>query len=188
MSELSGGLPLEDKTMGGDKDKKRDKDKKKDKEAKRRDSSDGGSPERGGRGAETEEERRRRRAEKKARKAEREAEKARQFMGYTNDANPWNDARLTEKFTWGKREQKLATNPPPPLKPGEAAGGALDRGLSDKERRAALQAELARVKAAREAREAERDEWEREKERIEREREQFACAPRRAARRRAPSP
>lgn len=113
---------------------------------------------------ETEEERRQRRLEKKEKKARKEAERQRQFLGYSNDANPWNDSHLTERFEWKKKTEKVAES-------GRASALTF---MPEKERREKLQEEVKRVKEQREQRERMREQMEEDRVAIEREREQLS--------------
>lgn len=107
---------------------------------------------------ETAEQKQKRRAEKKARKmAKRKADET--VAGYTNEANPFGDTQLSERFVWKKKEQV------------DARKGVQTQRLSkadEKRRRDEISSEIAKVKKRRQEREEEREAWEAEKERMQR--------------------
>ena len=113
---------------------------------------------------ETEEERRARRLAKKEKKRAREAAMAAMPSGYSNEANPWQDANLTDRFSWGKKAERDVAR----------SGGKQAGETAEKKRRVELQRELEKVKRSREEREREKEAWEEEKVMLEREREQMA--------------
>mmetsp|Transcript_44369 Transcript_44369/g.73606 ORF Transcript_44369/g.73606 Transcript_44369/m.73606 type:complete len:610 (-) Transcript_44369:413-2242(-) len=112
---------------------------------------------------ETDEEKRARRQAKKAAKALKREEQS-QVGGYTNEANPWNDPNLSEQFAWGKKQEKDRARGIPDFASKEA----------QKRKREELEAELRKVKYAREQREAEKEAFEEERRMLDREREQMA--------------
>jgi len=105
------------------------------------------------------EERKRRRLEKKAKKMKnRQANET--VAGYTNEANPFGDGSLSEKFVWNKKIQK------------DSDTGIRQKRLSKQEendRRDEVGREIEKVRKRREEREAEKEAWEAEKERMQRE-------------------
>ncbi|KAL6063742.1 Cactin [Balamuthia mandrillaris] len=112
---------------------------------------------------ETPEERRKRRLKKKAEKQARKKKQEEEALGgYTNAANPFGDANLTEQFVWKlKREKELEKGVTPE---------ELDA-RDERRRREDLRKELEKAKRRRQEREAEREQWEAERAQIARERE-----------------
>jgi hypothetical protein len=107
---------------------------------------------------ETADEKQKRRAEKKARKAAKRKQDE-TVAGYSNDANPFGDTQLSEKFVWKKKVQS------------DARAGVYHEKTSkadEKRRREEIGDEIAKVKKRRQEREDEREAWEAEKERMQR--------------------
>ena len=111
---------------------------------------------------ETPEERMRRKLEKKRRKEEERLEQLKLYGGFTSESNPWADSRLTDRFVWGKKNEKLREQ-------------GLDPDSISKEqeeqRKRELVEELAKLKRRKAERELEKQLWEEEKSRLQRERE-----------------
>jgi len=108
---------------------------------------------------ETDEEKRARRLAKKAAKEAKRQDDA-EVGGYRNEANPWNDASLSEQFVWGKKIERDHTR------------GIFDSGSKEaqKRKREELEWEIRKVKQAREQRDRENEEREVERRMIEKER------------------
>lgn len=114
---------------------------------------------------ETPDEKRRRRLEKKEKKAKKRRQKEQESLaGYTNEANPFGDANLTDRFVWKlKREKEIASGK---IHPDDFDDAKTERMLRDERLR-----ELEKAKKRRLEREKEREEWEAERDRMARERD-----------------
>jgi hypothetical protein len=84
------------------------------------------------------------------------------MLGYTDSNNPFNDTKLSEKFVWKAKNDKLRAEGHDP------AAYARER---ERNRRVALIDEVRAVKERRDERSAERELWEREQRRVQLERE-----------------
>ncbi|GAM20619.1 hypothetical protein SAMD00019534_037940 [Acytostelium subglobosum LB1] len=116
---------------------------------------------------ETPEERQRRRLEKRAKKDEKRGKKtdgsaaadSQVLMGYSNQVNPFNDANLTEKFTWKAKKEKMIRDG---MHPEEY------RQRFERNRSSEISEELEKAKKRREEKEKEQELWEQERERLQR--------------------
>lgn len=84
------------------------------------------------------------------------------MLGYTDTNNPFNDAKLSEKFVWKAKNDKLRAEGRDP------ARVARER---ERQRQVSLMDEVRAVKERRDERSAERELWEREQRRVQLERE-----------------
>lgn len=84
------------------------------------------------------------------------------MLGYTDSNNPFNDTKLSEKFVWKAKNDKLRADGFDP------AAKARER---ERNRRVSLIDEVRAVKERRDERSAERELWEREQRRVQLERE-----------------
>jgi len=111
---------------------------------------------------ETPEEKRKRRLEKKDRKARKKQDSSLTIVGYTNEANPFGDANLSDRFVWKlKREKEIAAGANP-----EELDAKTERLLREERLR-----ELEKAKKRRIERQKEREQWEAERDRMARERD-----------------
>eukprot|EP00735_Rhodelphis_limneticus_P007250 TRINITY_DN19760_c0_g1::TRINITY_DN19760_c0_g1_i1::g.11349::m.11349 TRINITY_DN19760_c0_g1::TRINITY_DN19760_c0_g1_i1::g.11349 ORF type:complete len:638 (-),score=180.58,sp/F1Q8W0/CATIN_DANRE/39.78/6e-126,CactinC_cactus/PF09732.4/1.4e-54,Cactin_mid/PF10312.4/3.9e+03,Cactin_mid/PF10312.4/2.7e-53 TRINITY_DN19760_c0_g1_i1:251-2128(-) len=115
---------------------------------------------------ETPEERRARRLKKKEEKRKK-VEEDNSICGYTNDANPFGDANLTNKFVWHKKRDQDMTKGVNP--------DAISKD-EEKKQREKLYAEILKVKTRREEREREKRLWEEEQTRMARREDALAHA------------